>query len=615
MRRYWIFSLIILLAVLIGVMLISATFPPADSLFKPTTVQTDTPSDPTQPETTIPDVTQPPVCLPEPADSEFVRVLDYIPGAKVFLPYATTDNFTGQRIYDFSDAYLRYGTVKKLMAVSEELKKLGIGLLIWDAFRPVAAQAKLWEICPDPTYVSNPKTGRRTHCRGNTVDISLYDLRTGAELTMPTGFDNFTKLADRDYSDCSPEAAANARLLEETMQKHGFKPYFGEWWHFEDVTDYPIDDYFYPSIPTLWVPNCVSFIGFRNTSEVVIKQIPVGESMTLLGWKKSYAKVSYKGQIGYVASNYVMPADEDYFLESLSSVAPTNMYSYAQMMLDIGEFEVEYPDILSVSTIGSSELGRAIPVICIGNPDAEYQVLLLGAVHGREHMTAWLLMAIADYWLQNDLLSYGDVCYHVIPMVNPDGVTISQTGCLSEEQEKIYLRDKKVGYTWESKIDYATQWKANGLGVDINRNFPSGWKRITTRRSPSSEKYRGTEPFSSAEAKALRDYTLSYPFDATISYHSSGNLIYHSYGNKKDVNKLSKSLANAVKEISGYPLDDGGSVAGAGYKDWAIDELKIPSITVEIGCGVSPLAERELYSIFIRNFRILPSVARWLQMQ
>ena len=86
-------------------------------------------------------------------------------------------------------------------------------------------------------------------------------------------------------------------------------------------------------------------------------------------------------------------------------------------------------------------------------------------------------------------------------------------------------------------------------------------------------------------------------------------------GNNKHVNKLSKSLANAVKEISGYPLDEGSSVAGAGYKDWAIDELRIPSITVEIGCGVSPLAERELYSIFMRNFRILPSVARWLQMQ
>ena len=111
--------------------------------------------------------------LREPDDEDFVRIIDYIPTARVELAYATVNNFTGCQIYDFTDAYLRYGTVRKLMKVSEALADQGIGLIIWDGFRPVAAQAKLWEIFPDPSFVSHPVTGKRTHSRGNTVDISI----------------------------------------------------------------------------------------------------------------------------------------------------------------------------------------------------------------------------------------------------------------------------------------------------------------------------------------------------------------------------------------------------------------------------------------------------------
>ncbi len=198
----------------------------------------------TEPATPPPET--PPATEPESADADFVRLTDYIPTVQVALAYATAENFTGQPIYDFTDAYLRYGTVKKLMEVSRELEAKGLGLVIWDAFRPVAAQSALWEICPDPTFVSHPVTGKRTHCRGNTVDISLYDLSTGELLVMPTGFDDFTVYADRDYSDCGPEAAANARLLEDLMEKWGFIPYYYEWWHYADSTDYPVDENFYP---------------------------------------------------------------------------------------------------------------------------------------------------------------------------------------------------------------------------------------------------------------------------------------------------------------------------------------------------------------------------------
>lgn len=181
--------------------------------------------------------------LPEPENEDFVRILDYLPTATQELFYATEQNFTGQVIYDFSDAYLRYGTVKKLMAVSDDLAELGLRIKIWDGFRPVAAQFALWEIYPDPTYVSNPNVGFSSHSRGNTVDLTLTD-EAGNEITMPTGFDDFSPKADRDYSDCTPEEAANAQILELLMEKHGFKGYAGEWWHFSDTDSYPVEEQF-----------------------------------------------------------------------------------------------------------------------------------------------------------------------------------------------------------------------------------------------------------------------------------------------------------------------------------------------------------------------------------
>ena len=216
-----------------------------------TTMETTTaPNAPVQalPTETLPPETetQPETAVPEPAPGDFVRVLDYIPDMYQELKYATDRNFTGQVIYDFSDAYLRYGTVKKLAAVCNDLAELGLSLKIWDGFRPVSAQFKLWEVCPDPTFVANPEKGFSSHSRGNTVDVTLVD-RDGNELEMPSEFDDFSAKANRDFSDCTETAAAHAQLLEVLMEKHGFYGYFDEWWHFYDNDQYPVEETFSPS--------------------------------------------------------------------------------------------------------------------------------------------------------------------------------------------------------------------------------------------------------------------------------------------------------------------------------------------------------------------------------
>ena len=183
-----------------------------------------------------------PTPVPQPTDdSALVRVRDYIPNIAVDLRYATERNFTGQVIYDFTEPCLRWGTVKKLMAVQEELNALGYSLLLWDGYRPPAAQFVLWEIVPDANFVANPHTGYSSHSRGNTVDVGLVTL-SGEAVEMPSNFDEFAAVADRDYSDVSETAKANAMLLEMTMTAHGFNAYWNEWWHYSDTVVYEAED-------------------------------------------------------------------------------------------------------------------------------------------------------------------------------------------------------------------------------------------------------------------------------------------------------------------------------------------------------------------------------------
>lgn len=180
------------------------------------------------------------------ADECFVRVRDYISDIMVDLRYAGSMNFTGKKIYNFTDAWLRYGTVKKLKKAQQILKQQGYGLKIWDAFRPIAAQFVLWEVCPNSTYVADPVHGFSDHSRGNTVDVTVVD-HDGNEMVMPTVFDSFSKQADRDYRDVpDKEAVVNAWLLQETMIEAGFIPYDDEWWHFSDRDSYEPERAFTP---------------------------------------------------------------------------------------------------------------------------------------------------------------------------------------------------------------------------------------------------------------------------------------------------------------------------------------------------------------------------------
>lgn len=164
----------------------------------------------------------------------------------VDLKYATADNFLGDTLYTANICLLRRDVAQRLVQVQQDLKKQNLGLKIWDGYRPLSVQKKMWVKLPDPDYVANPETGSN-HNRGAAVDVTLVDAN-GNELEMPTEFDDFSERAAAEFSDVSATARKNRQLLQTAMKKHGFEPIRSEWWHFNDrdikkyeVLDLPLD--------------------------------------------------------------------------------------------------------------------------------------------------------------------------------------------------------------------------------------------------------------------------------------------------------------------------------------------------------------------------------------
>ena len=249
----------------------------------------------------------PPVLPIRPENSELVLVRAELPWIRVDLRYAGENNFTGRVIYDFSEAWLRYGTVQKLRAARESLNAQGYELLIWDAFRPQSAQYVLWSVVPDPVYVANPYAGHSGHSNGGTVDITLIAL-DGSPVEMPSGFDEFSPLADRDYSDVSPAAAEHARILERAMTDAGFVPYAGEWWHYADSEAYPYEDLEAIRLPAAGedfslTERAISLRMAPDPRAAALLLVPRGTRLPILGFAGDWIRVEYRGQQGYLARN------------------------------------------------------------------------------------------------------------------------------------------------------------------------------------------------------------------------------------------------------------------------------------------------------------------------
>jgi g-D-glutamyl-meso-diaminopimelate peptidase len=268
-------------------------------------------------------------------------------------------------------------------------------------------------------------------------------------------------------------------------------------------------------------------------------------------------------------------------------VNPNQIYTYEQMKDDIWQLNEKFADQLSVKTLGYSHFGRKIYGIKLGK--GEKTILMIGSHHGREWLTSSLLMEMletytAAYANKEDIGPFpakllDEVSIWFVPMLNPDGVTLQQGGL--KKFPKFY-RDNLVKMNLDSS-DFS-RWKANGKGVDLNRQYPVGWEELEdeTAVAPTYQFYKGKKPIAAHETKAIVRFTKKIKPEMAISYHTAGREIYWKYNNGKNTQR-DFEIAQKAAELTGYKLDTPPKEAiGAGYTDWFISTFHRPAFTVEI---------------------------------
>ena len=179
----------------------------------------------------------------EDSSNLMVDLETYIPGVVLEIRYAGTNNFTGKQIYTAPKAYMRKPAADSLLKIQKLLAEEGLGIKVFDAYRPYAGTLYFYEVYPDTTFVAAPWKGS-IHNRGVAIDLTLINLETGEELVMPTPFDEFSQRASHSYMELDSAQIANREKLLKVMTENGFTMYEHEWWHYniKDRSGYSLMD-------------------------------------------------------------------------------------------------------------------------------------------------------------------------------------------------------------------------------------------------------------------------------------------------------------------------------------------------------------------------------------
>jgi D-alanyl-D-alanine dipeptidase len=174
---------------------------------------------------------------------DFVELVKLDPAIRLDIRYASSNNFLGTAVYTQARAFLQRPAAEALVRAQHELEASGYGLIIHDGYRPWYITKIFWDATPraQKIFVANPAKGSK-HNRGCAVDLSLYDLKTGEEVAMPSGYDEMTKRAYAYYAGGTADERARRLLLRRVMVKQHFGVNPTEWWHFDyvDWKQYPI---------------------------------------------------------------------------------------------------------------------------------------------------------------------------------------------------------------------------------------------------------------------------------------------------------------------------------------------------------------------------------------
>ncbi len=307
-------------------------------------------------------------------------------------------------------------------------------------------------------------------------------------------------------------------------------------------------------------------------------------------------------------TSYAFPVQATYAYEAGALYNPVvqmdYMYTYEQMTSDISKLKDLYPNMVTTGSIGTTALGRNIPYFTIGNPSSGHNILIQSTTHAREYIATQVTMKLAEKCLYDHVNgdnTLDNVCFYIVPMVNPDGVAIAQFGAdsVSDENTKNFVI--QTGHT--------NEWKANAMGVDINRNFDIGWENLTPKvEGRSFMNYKGDTAVSENETKALVAFASAREYDAFISYHMQGNIIYYDEpGNTSENSLRSTLLAQTISGINGYGLRNLNTaiatdeVQQGGFNDWVQIHFNKPGCTVELGTALAAKAQHSANRIYKQN--------------
>jgi D-alanyl-D-alanine dipeptidase len=223
-------------------------------------------------------------------EADLVELIKLDKTIKLDIRYARNDNFVGRAVYSEARAFLQRPAAEALLKVHKQLKKQGLGLAIFDGYRPWSVTKLFWEVTPEDKrkFVANPKNGSR-HNRGCAVDLSIYDLKTGKLVPMPSDFDEFSERAHPEYKGGTVEEIRNRDLLRKLMEAAGFTVNANEWWHYDykDWREYGIYDIAFKDIKT-------SKPARNNSSHQDISKAKIKENKTL---KKFFDEAGVTGGI------------------------------------------------------------------------------------------------------------------------------------------------------------------------------------------------------------------------------------------------------------------------------------------------------------------------------
>lgn len=338
------------------------------------------------------------------------------------------------------------------------------------------------------------------------------------------------------------------------------------------------------------------------------------------GWDRLF----YNNEVAYVSNQYVTSVQiqeerEFEFSPAMLSIVDSSRqaYSYDSMCEDLAQLRAAYPNAMKLNVLGTTMDDRSIFEVVLGSDNAKKHLYITAGSCGAEYMSTMVSMKQIEYYLcyyetgnykgfrYKDL--FENVAIHIIPMLNPDGVTISQEylTCIRDLQIQENLRswferDQSLGGTSLSLENYLMFYYANANGVDIRLNFDYQWDKIVGASAPGSKDFKGMAAATEPETKALLYQLSKVEPSLVINYHTSGSDISYYYGQAEPALGIAKGYAEKLGTLMTYEVsNDLVGVDGYGsYEGYCNVVEDVPTLSVTLGNGSTPLSLNEFDSIW-----------------